>query len=395
MEEKKGFSTRLVHGGGEPCPQTGSLIPPLYQTSTFVFDNVEQGAKRFAGEEKGYIYSRLGNPTLTRLEEALADLEEAEAGLAFGSGMAAVSGVLIALLKNGDHLLCGDTVYGCTYGLLRLFQEKFGIEVGFADLSAPEEAVKAIQPNTRVIYLETPVNPTMNLVDLEAVSRLARQTGAWVVVDNTFATPYLQQPLKLGADFVVHSATKYIGGHGDVIAGITLGKREILDEIRSTTLKDIGGVLSPFDAWLLLRGLRTLAVRMDRHVANAREVVRFLENHPAVGEVLYPGSPNHPQNRLANRQMRAPGGVVGFRLKGGESAARAFLDRVRLCRLTVSLGETTTLIQHPATMTHAVVPADAREQMGITGDLVRISTGIEDIQDIIADLEQALDKGSS
>lgn len=386
------FESRLMHGTSQPCPTTGSLVPPLYQTSTFVFDHMEQGARRFAGEAEGYIYTRLGNPTLTELEAKMADLEGAEAAVAFGSGMAAVSGVLFHLLKSGDHVVCSDGIYGCTYGLLHLLVEKFGVETTYVDMTRLEKLEEAIREETRVLYLETPVNPTMKLIDLEAVSQIARRFGTRVVVDNTFATPYLQRPLELGADFVIHSATKYIGGHGDVIGGIALGKKEEMDGIRTSTLKDIGGVLSPFDAWLLLRGIRTLAVRMDRHVENARSVARFLQDHPAVEEVIHPGLSSHPQHELSTKQMKAPGGMISFRVVGGEEGARAFLDSLRICHLTVSLGEVATLVQHPASMTHSAIPEETRKRMGISEDLIRISVGLESPEDIICDLDQALQR---
>ncbi|SDC17884.1 methionine-gamma-lyase [Melghirimyces thermohalophilus] len=385
------FSSRLMHGTDKPCPTTGSLIPPLYQTSTFVFDNMEQGGHRFAGKEEGYIYSRLGNPTLAELEAKMADLEGAEAAVAFSSGMAAVSGVLLHLLKSGDHVVASDGIYGCTFGLLDMLEEKFQVKTTYADLTRLEALEGALRSETRVIYLETPVNPTMNLIDLKAVSKMARQKGIKVVVDNTFATPYLQRPLELGADLVIHSATKYLGGHGDLIAGVAVGGKEEMEAVRLTTLKDVGGMLSPFDAWLLLRGIRTLAVRMDRHVINAKKIARFLEDHPAVHQVLYPGLESHPQHQLAKTQMAAPGGMISFRVAGGRAGARSFLDGVRLCRLTVSLGEVCTLVQHPASMTHSVIPEDARQRMGITEDLIRISVGLEEPEDIIADLTSALD----
>jgi methionine-gamma-lyase len=392
MKHPQAFATQLVHGSLAPCPHTGAIVPPLYQTSTFLFEHAEQGAKRFAGEEEGYIYTRLGNPTLQQWEAKMAELEGAEAGVAFSSGMAAISAVLIGLLGSGDHILCSDAVYGCTYGLLNMLEEKFQIQTSYTDTSSPEKVAAAFRSNTRVVYLETPINPTMKVADINSISRLAHQQGAVVVVDNTFATPYLQQPIRLGADIVFHSATKYIGGHGDVIAGVVLGSQEQMDILRMTSLKDIGGVLSPFDAWLLLRGLKTLAVRMDRHVENARVVARFLHEHPAVSEVFYPGLAHHPQRALVEKQMRAPGGMITFRVKGGQEAAFRMLNRVQLCNLTVSLGEVTTLIQHPATMTHSSIPEPLRRQMGITEDMIRLSVGIEDVRDIISDLEQALNE---
>ena len=299
--QEAGFSTRAVHAGQGPCPLTGALSTPIYQTSTFVFENVDQGAARFAGEEAGYIYTRLGNPTVTAFEEKIAVLEGGEAGLAFASGMAAISAVLFALTKQGDHIVACDTLYGCTHAFLSSILPRYGIETTFVDLSDPAKGAAALRPNTKVIYLETPANPTMKLVDIEAMVELARKVGARVVIDNTFATPYLQRPLELGVDVVVHSATKYIGGHGDLIAGAAVGSKEFIDEVRVTTLKDIGGVLGAFEAWLLLRGMKTLPLRMERHCANALEVATFLEGHPAVEQVYYPGLPSHPQHDLAKK----------------------------------------------------------------------------------------------
>ncbi len=393
MDNKEhGFATRAIHAGQVPDPATGALATPIYQTSTFVFNNVEEGAGRFAGEMPGYIYSRIGNPTQTALEEKMAALEGGEAALAFGSGMAAISAVILALVQNGDHILADTTLYGCTHALFSHLLPRFGVEVTFVDMTDPENVARSLRLTTRVVYLETPANPTMKLVDIREVVSLTRGTGAAVVVDNTFMSPYLQRPLELGAHVVVHSATKYLGGHGDVIAGVAVGPQELMDRIRVTTLKDIGGVISPFDAWLVLRGIKTLAVRMDRHNLNGMAVARFLENHPAVEKVHYPGLPSHPQHTLAIRQMRGFGGLISFELQGGFEAARRLLNNVRLCHLAVSLGDVDTLIQHPASMTHAVVPREQRLLAGITDGLVRLSVGLEDVEDIIGDLAQALSK---
>ncbi|MFY9370984.1 MAG: methionine gamma-lyase [bacterium] len=390
--QEAGFSTRAVHAGQGPCPLTGALSTPIYQTSTFVFENVDQGAARFAGEEAGYIYTRLGNPTVTAFEEKIAVLEGGEAGLAFASGMAAISAVLFALTKQGDHIVACDTLYGCTHAFLSSILPRYGIETTFVDLSDPAKGAAALRPNTKVIYLETPANPTMKLVDIEAMVELARKVGARVVIDNTFATPYLQRPLELGVDVVVHSATKYIGGHGDLIAGAAVGSKEFVDEVRVTTLKDIGGVLGAFEAWLLLRGMKTLPLRMERHCANALEVATFLEGHPAVEQVYYPGLPSHPQHDLAKKQMQGGfGGMLSFELKGGLEAGKQLMNSLELCSLAVSLGDTETLIQHPASMTHSPYPPEERLKAGITDGLVRMSVGIEDAVDIIADLKQGLD----
>jgi methionine-gamma-lyase len=386
----QGLATRCVHAGERPDPQTGSLTTPLYQTSTFVFESAEQGAARFAGTEPGYIYTRLGNPTLTPLEAKVADLEGGEAGLAFGSGMAAISGVVMALVSAGDHIIYGDTIYGCTFDFLHEVLGRFGVAATGVDCSDPAAVEAAIQPNTKLLLFETPANPTMKLTDIQAMATISRRHDLALVVDNTFMSPYLQRPLSLGADVVVHSATKYIGGHGDVIAGIAVGRKEFIDRVRMTTLKNVGGVLGPFEAWLLLRGLKTLHVRLDRHCENAGQVARFLEQHPAVARVYYPGLSSHPQYELARRQMDGPGGVLSFELKGGLEAGRRLMNGVKLCQVAVSLGDADTLIQHPASMTHAVVPPEVRLKMGISDGLVRLSVGLEDPRDLMADLDGAL-----
>ncbi|MGZ4134946.1 MAG: trans-sulfuration enzyme family protein, partial [Tumebacillaceae bacterium] len=289
------FETRSIHAMVPNQEAFGSLTPPIYMTSTYVFPSAAEGGARFAGESAGMIYSRLGNPTQDVLERTIASLEGGEAGLAFGSGMGAISAVLIAMVESGDHIVCSDGLYGCTYGLLAMLQKKFKVEYTIVDMSDPETLRMAMRPETKVVYVETPINPTMKLVDLEMVAKVAHENGAQLVVDNTFATPYLQQPLKWGADVVVHSATKYLGGHGDLIAGVAVGLKAFLDEMRMSTLKDIGAVMSPMDAWLILRGLKTLSVRMDRHCENAAKVAAFLAAHPKVERVYFPGSADHPQ----------------------------------------------------------------------------------------------------
>lgn len=384
------LATRCVHAGQRPDPLTGAISPPIYQTSTFAFASLEQGAARFAGEEPGYIYTRLGNPTLAALEAKIADLEGGEAAVAFGSGMAAIATVVTALVQAGDHVLFGNPIYGCTYDFLMDIMARFGVEATPVDPSRPGQVERAIRPNTRLLLFETPANPTLRLADIRALSDLAHRHQITVVVDNTFMSPYLQRPLEHGADIVVHSATKYIGGHGDVVAGLAVGPASVMNQIRKTTLKDFGGILSPFDAWLLLRGLKTLAVRMERHSENALRVARYLEEHPLVMRVYYPGLESSPQYELARRQMDGFGGLLSFELIGGIAAGRTLLGAVHLCTVAVSLGDTDTLIQHPASMTHAVVPPEARAAAGISDGLVRLSVGLEDADDIIADLNQAL-----
>ncbi|HOB34510.1 MAG TPA: methionine gamma-lyase [Bacillota bacterium] len=390
MDGKLGFSTRAIHAGQKPDPLYGSLTTPIYQTSTFVFKNVAQGAARFAGEEEGYIYTRLGNPTQTALEEKIASLEGGEAAFAAGSGMGAITAVLMALVSQGDHVVHSSALYGCTFAFLHDLLTRFGVTATGVDTADLEAVKKALRPNTKVVYIETPANPTMRLTDIQAVADIAHEHGAKVVVDNTFMTPYFQRPLELGADIVVHSATKYINGHGDVVAGLAIGPKNLIDEMRMTTLKDIGGIIGPFESWLLLRGLKTLPVRMDRHNSNAMAVARFLESHPAVEKVYYPGLESFPQHELAKKQMSGFGGVMSFELKGGYEAGVRLMNGVKLMHLAVSLGDVDTLIQHPASMTHSVVPEEERLAVNITPGLVRLSVGLEDPEDIIADLEQAL-----
>uniref|UniRef100_UPI00406CF88D methionine gamma-lyase n=1 Tax=Psychrobacillus sp. FSL K6-4046 TaxID=2921550 RepID=UPI00406CF88D len=385
--------TSLIHQGYATEDHRDSLAVPLYQTSTFAFENAEQGAKRFAGEEAGGIYSRLGNPTVQVLEQRMAAIENGEGALAFGSGMAAVSTILVYLTKAGDHILCTRGIYGCTFGLLNIMEEKYNISHSLEKLSTEEEIEAAIKPNTTCIYVETPINPTMEIVDIALIVKIAQKHNIPVVVDNTFCSPYLQNPLDLGANFVLHSATKYINGHGDVIAGILVGKeKEQMDIIRSTVQKDFGGIISPFDAWLLIRGLKTLHVRMDRHSSNAEKVFTFLESHPSIQSIYYPFDQKNPQYEVAKRQMKNGGGLISFAIKGGKEKAQQFMNALSLIKIAVSLGDAETLIQHPATMTHSVVPSKERIAMGITDGLLRLSVGLENSEDIIRDLEQALDK---
>ncbi|MGD6894969.1 methionine gamma-lyase [Bacillus infantis] len=383
------FETKVIHEGYDAREFKGSLAPPIFQTSTFVFDHAEQGERRFSGEEEGYIYSRLGNPTVAVLEERMAALEQAEAALAFSSGMAAVSAVLVALTKAGDHILCSQGVYGCTFGLLQLMKKKYNINHDFSLMESKEQLLGAIRPETACLYIETPINPTMKLVDLEMAVEAAREKGIPVIVDNTFCSPYLQNPLSLGCDIVIHSATKYICGHGDVIAGIAAGRKELMDEISFTTQKDIGGVISPFDAWLLLRGLKTLPVRMDRHTSNAEKLAAYLKGHPKVTDVYYPGDPQHKDYPVMQKQMRSGGGILSFSITGTKETAQKFMNQLQFIKIAVSLGDAETLIQHPATMTHSVIPPKTREEMGITDTMLRLSAGLEAWEDIRDDLEQA------
>lgn len=392
MKEKEyQFATKAIHAGYDPNKHQNSLTPPIYQTSTFTFPTVENGANRFAGIEEGYIYSRLANPTVTVLEERIAQLEGGEAALAFASGMAAVSAVLIGITKTYDHILCSKGIYGCTFGLLELLKEKYHIDYTFSDLSSEEEIISNIKEATTCIYIETPINPTMSLIDLDKVVTIAKRRNIKVVVDNTFCTPYLQTPIMIGCDLVIHSGTKYIGGHGDVIAGIVVGDKNTIQILKKTTQKDIGGVISPFDAWLLLRGLKTLAVRMDRHCENAEKIALKLKAHPKIKAIYYPKDPDNPQYHILKKQMRHGGGLLSFEVKGTFDDAVKFVNDLKLIPIAVSLGDAETLIQHPASMTHAVVPAHIRKEMGISDTLLRLSVGLETWEDIWQDIESALD----
>nr|WP_209122458.1 methionine gamma-lyase [Alkalihalobacillus sp. BA299] len=386
------LETEVIHKGYESNAYEGSLTPPLFQSSTFTMESAEQGERRFAGEEAGYIYSRLGNPTVTVLEERIAELEGGEAGLAFSSGMAAISATIFALVRSGDHILVSEGVYGCTYGLLELLKYRFNVDYDLIAMDKEDHIRSYIRPETKVIYVETPINPTMKLVDLQLVSKIGNEVGTKVVVDNTFATPYLQQPLFFGADIVVHSATKYISGHGDVVAGLLVGSQEFVNEVRMTTQKDIGGIISPFDAWLLIRGLKTLPIRMDRHCTNAIQIANKMTTHPKIKEMIFPGDDRFSQVDIVKKQMKQAGGMISFQVEGGKETAQHFMNELKLIKIAVSLGDAETLIQHPATMTHAVVPEEKRTQMGIAPELLRLSVGLEAWEDIWADIEQALEK---
>ena len=394
METKKyGLGTTAIHAGTLKNLY-GTLAMPIYQTSTFIFDSAEQGGRRFALEEAGYIYTRLGNPTTTVLENKIAALEEGEAAVATSSGMGAISSTLWTVLKAGDHVVTDKTLYGCTFALMNHGLTKFGVEVTFVDTSNLDEVKKAMKKNTRVVYLETPANPNLKIVDLEALSKLAHTNpNTLVIVDNTFATPYMQKPLKLGADIVVHSVTKYINGHGDVIAGLVITNKELADQIRFVGLKDMtGAVLGPQDAYYIIRGMKTFEIRMERHCKNAKKVVEFLNKHPKIERVYYPGLETHPGHEIAKKQMKDFGAMISFELKGGFEAGKTLLNNLKLCSLAVSLGDTETLIQHPASMTHSPYTKEEREAAGITDGLVRLSVGLENVEDIIADLEQGLEK---
>ena len=375
------FETRAIHVGQEHDPSTGAVIVPVYMTSTF--------AQESPGRHKGYEYSRTKNPTRSALEACAASLEGGKYGLAFGSGMAAINNVL-ELLKTGDHLICTDDMYGGTFRLLDKVYRNFGLDFSLVDTTSTANIESAIRPNTRMIWIESPSNPLLRLTDLEAVARIGRKHGIITAIDNTFATPYFQRPLEFGMDIVVHSTTKYLGGHSDVVGGLVITSNDEHFKRLRFCQNAVGGVPGPMDAWLVLRGIKTLAVRMRQHAANAIEVARFLEGNPRVAKVFFPWSPSHPQHALARKQMSGMCGMVSFEIKGGLEDARRFLERVRIFTLAESLGGVESLIEHPASMTHSHIPAEIRQRTGISDSLVRLSVGIENVEDLVADLSAAL-----
>ena len=387
-----GFSTRAIHHGYNALENHGALIPPVYLTSTFAFASVEYGAACFAGEENGHFYTRISNPTLALLESRMAALENGEAGVAFSSGMGAIAATFWTLLRPGDEIIVNRTLYGCTFALLHHGIGEFGVVVKHVDMSNPADLEAAISPATRMIYFETPANPNMQLVDIAAVSTIAHaHNDLLVVIDNTYCTPYLQRPLEMGADVVVHSATKYLSGHSDITAGMVVTRQHLADRIRLQGLKDLtGAVLSPNDAHLLMRGIKTLALRMERHCSSAQVIAQMLQDHPVVEWVAYPGLPSFPQYALASRQMKLPGGMIAFELKGGMAAGQRFMNALQLFSRAVSLGGAESLAQHPASMTHSTYTLEERARHGISEGLVRLAVGLEDVADLLADIEQAL-----
>lgn len=373
-----GLATLAIHAGQQPDAHTGAVIVPIYQTATFAQDGV--------GQHRGYEYGRTGNPTRTALETCLAALEGGKHGLAFASGMAATDTVL-RLLKPGDHIVMGNDAYGGTYRLLSRVWQAYGLDLSVADTRVPAAVAEALRPATRLVWLETPTNPLLRLADISAIAEITRQKGVLLAVDNTFATPCGQQPLRMGADLVVHSTTKYLGGHSDVVGGAVILNDDEIHARLAFLQNAAGAVPGPFDCWLILRGIKTLPVRMDAHAANALQVARFLDGHPAVAEVLYPGLPSHPQYLLACRQMVCPGGMISLEMKGGEAAARRMVERTRVFTLAESLGGVESLIEAPAAMTHLSVQGSP---LAVSPGLVRLSVGIESIDDLLADLDQAL-----
>ena len=389
---KASFATICVHGSGGVDKTTGAVAPPIYQSSTFSFHNAKEAAAIFSGEKEGYVYTRIGNPTVAALEREMAFLEGAEAAIATASGMAATTTALLTLTGSGENIVASDTLYGGTHKLFGASFERLNIEVIEVDANVTDNIEKSINDKTKVVFIETPANPTMSIVDIEATAKIAHKHGVVLIVDNTFATSYYQQPLKFGADIVIHSATKYIGGHGDTIGGIIVGSKEFCKRARNEALTDFGGCQSPFNAWLLLRGLKTLPVRMERHSLNAMRVAQYLSFHPKISKVWYPGLRIHPQHELAKKQMTGFGGMISFELKGGKIAGQKLCDSVKLMTLAVSLGDCDTLIEHPASMTHSTYSDEELEKAGIAPGMVRLSVGIEGVDDLIADLSQALKK---
>lgn len=388
------FSTRAIHSGYNPFENEGALNPPIHMTSTFCFENVEQGAARFAGEKEGHFYSRISNPTQHILEERMADLEDAESALATASGMGAITSALWSFLASGDKVVADMTLYGCTYAFFQHGLTRFGIEVEFVDFTDVTAVKSALTENTKAVYFETPVNPNMRVIDIREVSHAvhAYNKDIKVVVDNTYCTPALQKPIALGADIVVHSATKYLGGHGDLVSGVIVGGKEDIDLIRVTGLKDMtGAVISPISAFLIMRGLKTLELRMERHSKSAMEIASKLSEHSSVEVTYFPGLQSDPYHAIADKQMKHFGGMIAFELKGGFDAGVKFMNALNMIKRAVSLGDAETLCQHPASMTHSPYTPEERAKHGISEGLVRISVGLEDPEDIYADILQALD----
>lgn len=389
---KWGFATKAIHGAGGIDPVTGAVNIPIYQSNTFSFPTAEVGADIFAGERDGYVYTRIGNPTVRAFEKCMALLEGGTEALAFASGMAATSAVLMSYCKSGSNIVLGEPSYGGTHALVCDTLPRFGVEAREVDALDTEQVQNAIDDKTGVVWIETPANPTLKVVDIAAIAEIASAADVPVVVDNTFATPYFQKPLKLGARIVMHSATKYICGHGDAVGGVIVSDEEPIEKICNSMRKEIGGALSPFNAWLFIRGLKTLQVRMDRHAASAMKVAEYLSSHPKVERVSYPGLQSHPQHEIAAGQMSGFGGMVTFFVKGGRQAGATLLNSVKLCILAVSLGDCDTLIEHPASTTHSSYSTEDMARFNIAENLIRISVGLEDAEDIIADLNQSLEK---
>ncbi len=391
--QTSGFATKAIHHGYDSRDENGALCPPLHLSSTFTFDSAKQGGDIFAGESEGFFYSRISNPTNDLLERRLASLEGAEAGVAMASGMGAITSTLWTFLSAGDEIIVDKTLYGCTFAFLNHGLSRFGVIVTSIDLTDPQKLADSISAKTKVVYFETPANPNMRLVNIRDISEIARSVGAKTVVDNTYATPVLTRPIEFGADIVVHSATKYLGGHGDLVAGMVVGSAEDMNEVRLVGMKDMtGAAMSPFTAMLVLRGLKTLELRVARHCDSAKQIALMLQQEPEVEQVYYPGLATSEYYELAQRQMSDFGGMIAFELKGGFAAGVQFIDRLHLIQCAVSLGDAESLVQHPASMTHSPYSPEERAASGISEGLLRLSIGLEDLVDIKGDILQALDR---
>lgn len=393
MENPKdyGFNSQLIHYSGHD-DKYGSATVPIYQTSTFAFDSAEDGAACFAGTKEGYIYTRIGNPTVKALERQIALLEHGYDSVAVSSGMAAVSTVYMALLSGGDHMISSAAVYGPSRVVMEQHFSRFGVQSSYVNSADVENIKKEIRPNTKMIFIESPANPTMDITDIAACAEIAHSIGAILVVDNTFCSPYLQNPIDMGADVVLHSITKFINGHADIVGGVIIGKEKIIYDKLRTMMVNMGCNMDPHQAYLVIRGLKTLGIRVDRAQENAIEVAKFLENHPKIEWIKYPGLKSFAQKDLVEKQMKGPGTMISFGVKGGLEAGKKLMNNVKMCILAVSLGGIETLIQHPASMTHSKMSPKTREDAGISEGLVRFSVGIENVGDIIGDLRKALEK---
>jgi methionine-gamma-lyase len=387
-----GFATRAIHEGYDPASEQGALTPPIYMTSTYAFESAEAGAELFRGERAGYIYGRTRNPTQALLETRMASLEGGEAAVAFASGIGAITSMVWALVSAGDDVIIDHTIYGSSYAFFMNGLTRFGVTVQALDLTVPENLARAMRPNTKLVFFETPANPNLRIVDMAAIAKLAKPAGALVAVDNTFCSPALQRPLEFGVDLVLHSATKYLGGHGDLLGGICVGSAALMKQVRLVGLRSLtGATISPLNAFLILRGLKTLKLRVERHSQSALAIAEAIRAHPAIDRLDYPGLPGFAGHALAKKQMSGFGGMISLELKGGMAAGLDFMNRLRLVTRAVSLGDAETLVQHPASMTHSTYTEEERAQHGIGDGLIRISVGLEEVEDLLADIVQALD----
>lgn len=390
MKEDYRFETLAVHAGQSPCPLTGAVDTPIYQSTSFASADSDEMAAVYGGEKPGYMYTRYGNPTLHALEEKLAALECGEAAQVFSSGMAAVSSAILGYVRAGDHIVAARSLYGAAYDFLARKLPSFGVSTSFVQSTRVEEFEKALRPNSKLIYFETPSNPVLEILDIAALAQLARAHGIPSMMDNTFASPVLQQPLKMGVTVVVHAATKYLCGHGDAMAGAAIGPKDYIHHLNQEIIRDFGGCLSPFNAWLILRGTHTLHLRVPAQCSNAQKIAEFLAHHPQVERVNYPGLPDHPGHDVAKKQMKAFGAMLSFELKGGYEGGKKVMDSVKIFARAASLGDTRSLIVHAASTSHRAVPREQRLAIGITDGLVRLSAGVEAVEDLIQDLDQAL-----